>query len=59
MHYYIDGYNLLFNILDDEENDLEENRHKLIEFLQKHLSSFSFPITIVFDSQKENNLPEM
>jgi predicted RNA-binding protein with PIN domain len=54
MHYYIDGYNLLFCLLDQEECFLEESRNKLIETLQYYLSSFSFPITLVFDSKNED-----
>lgn len=56
MHYYIDGYNLLFHILHTGES-LQEQRLKLISDLQTKISCLELDVTIVFDShyQKDNS----
>jgi uncharacterized protein len=51
MHYFIDGYNLLFKN-DRFDQDLQKQRQKLISFL----NSFELPFCLVFDGThgKEN-----
>ncbi|PCI94355.1 hypothetical protein COB11_03935 [Candidatus Aerophobetes bacterium] len=52
MHYYIDGYNLLFRIFEDI-NPLREKRETVIETLQTTLSDVKLKLSIVFDSRFE------
>lgn len=49
MHYYIDGYNLLFRFFNTEE-DFSLNRQLLIEELSEKLFFLKIDATIVFDS---------
>lgn len=55
MHYYIDGYNLLFKTLRSNES-LQEARDALIDDINEKASKTNMPITIVFDAhyQEEN-----
>jgi len=48
MHYYIDGYNLLFQTLHPLK-DLRAKREKMVELLQEKLSALDLSLTIVFD----------
>lgn len=50
MHYYIDGYNLMFRLLPSHD-DLSEVRQKLIEDLAAKASFLNLNLTIVFDAQ--------
>jgi predicted RNA-binding protein with PIN domain len=50
MHYYIDGYNLLFRQLHVGE-DLKYQRKALTDYLQKTINVISLSATLVFDSQ--------
>lgn len=52
MHYFIDGYNLLFR-LSEETKTLEEARKKIIDYLVDS----KFSLTLVFDG-KRNDLPD-
>jgi predicted RNA-binding protein with PIN domain len=49
MHYYIDGYNLLFRIL-DPGNNLKIQRQRLIKELAARVNLLELDATIVFDS---------
>lgn len=50
MHYYIDGYNLLFRLKHGEEDPFE-SRQILIEDINSKAALLNLQITIVFDSQ--------
>ncbi|MDB6081195.1 MAG: hypothetical protein JWO53_467 [Chlamydiia bacterium] len=51
MHYYIDGYNLLFRSAWNRSSDnLEAMRQSLIEELDKDISLLHLVVTIVFDA---------
>lgn len=56
MHYYIDGYNMLFHILHSAE-DLKTQREFLIHDLHVKSSALNLPLALVFDShyQKDDN----
>jgi predicted RNA-binding protein with PIN domain len=48
MHYLIDGYNLLFRLIDSKKN-LQTQRQTVILSLQKEFAALHFKGTIVFD----------
>lgn len=48
MYYYIDGYNLIFSLIDSKES-LQTLRQKVIRSLQKQFSNRKISGTIVFD----------
>lgn len=50
MHYYIDGYNLLFRSFGIGEGDLQQQRKQLIQKLQYKIEYLSLDVTIVFDA---------
>lgn len=50
MHYFIDGYNLLFQINDEEESSLQNKRNQLIEDLDFMLKDLAWHVTLVFDA---------
>jgi uncharacterized protein len=50
MHYYIDGYNLLFRIL-RACDDLKTQRNQLLQDLESKINLLELDATIVFDSQ--------
>ncbi len=50
MHYYIDGYNLLFRIL-RAGDDLTKQRETIIEDLSHKIALLGIDATLVFDSQ--------
>lgn len=50
MHYYIDGYNLMFRVL-RAGDDLAVQREQVIEELYRKVSFIGLDVTIVFDSQ--------
>lgn len=50
MHYYIDGYNVLFRTLGLEDYNLEKQRQLLIEHLQNDIHYLALNVTIVFDA---------
>lgn len=54
MHYYIDGYNLLFRIINAGEN-LQEPRQRIIQDLSKKIIALNINATLVFDSQYETS----
>ncbi|MEI8301484.1 MAG: NYN domain-containing protein [Chlamydiota bacterium] len=49
MHYFIDGYNFLFQLY-EEIDPLRQKRDEVIEILQEKLRYLKLNITIVFDS---------
>jgi uncharacterized protein len=49
MHYYIDGYNLLFRLTDDKEN-LQSERQALIYDLNKKISAVKWNASLIFDA---------
>lgn len=50
MHYYIDGYNLMFRLL-RAGDDLTRQRELVIEEIYRKVSFVGLDVTIVFDSQ--------
>lgn len=50
MHYYVDGYNLMFRI-STANNDISGQRQQLIEDLNSKAQFLNLNITVVFDSQ--------
>ena len=51
MHYYIDGYNLLFRTMGSSIDDLQSHRNSLIASLNVKVASLKLDVTLVFDSQ--------
>lgn len=51
MHYYIDGYNLLFRMLRASDEDLQTQREMVIQDLNKKIQILQLDITLVFDAQ--------
>lgn len=49
MHYYVDGYNLLFYLFDNDK-PLKSQRDELIEIINETAQSNHMRITIVFDA---------
>ncbi len=49
MHYFIDGYNLLFRLLNNSEN-LQSQRETIIYDLNKKISLLKLDVSIVFDA---------
>lgn len=54
MHYYIDGYNLLFRTTGNGHN-LQEERTTLINQLARRVSALGLNITVIFDSTHNQN----
>lgn len=52
MHYYIDGYNLLFRLVHDDE-DLQSRREAIIYDLNQKISLVKIDASIVFDSTSQ------
>lgn len=52
MHYYIDGYNLLFR-LSGSRNDFAKQRQALIDELNHKVGLLGLNVTIVFDAQHQ------
>lgn len=50
MHYYIDGYNLLFRLIKQGDEDLQKQRELFVEDLSQKINSLNIDATIVFDS---------
>lgn len=53
MHYLIDGYNLLFRIL-DKGDEVQEARESMIEDISKKVNFTELKTTIVFDSKYQS-----
>lgn len=50
MHYYIDGYNLLFRLMHNAHDDLQTHREAIILDINKKAALLKLDISIVFDS---------
>mgnify|MGYP001080342022 FL=1 len=50
MHYYVDGYNLLFRLFGASDN-LKSSRQKIISDLNQKIKTVHIDVTIVFDAQ--------
>lgn len=55
MHYYIDGYNLLFRLSSRHEEQLAEQRQQWITDLNEKATLLNLSISIVFDAQMQLN----
>lgn len=53
MHYFIDGYNLLFSLARGGRLDLQTERKQLIEQLREKVDLAELNVTIVFDARTE------
>ncbi len=49
MHYFLDGYNLLFRSIDDDK-ELQQQREELLKDLTEKLELLSLDVSIVFDA---------
>lgn len=58
MHYFIDGYNLLFRSIKAGSEDLQLQRQAIIDDLSKKLNVLNIDATIVFDSYYQKGLRE-
>ncbi len=56
MHYWIDGYNLLFRIT-KSYREMKQNERKLLEALNRSITLLKYQVTIVFDG-REKDPPE-
>lgn len=54
MHYYIDGYNLMFRVL-RAGDDLQKQREKIIKDLQAKIQLLALNATLVFDAHYQEN----
>lgn len=50
MHYFIDGYNLLFRLIPHSQDDLQSRRELIIHDLNTKVSLLKLDVSIVFDS---------
>jgi len=56
MHYFIDGYNLLFRTLRaGDGDDLANQRRQIIHDLSQKVEILNLDVTLVFDSQYQNS----
>ena len=53
MHYFIDGYNLMFRVL-RAEGDLQKQRETIIEDLETKINALQLDVTLVFDAQYQS-----
>ena len=53
MHYYIDGYNLLFSLSQKKEVPFQQQREKIISDLNTVAQALKLKITIVFDAHHQ------
>lgn len=53
MHYYVDGYNLLFRLLGGVSKNLKEERKQLITNLESKAHFLSLNISLIFDAQHQ------
>ncbi|SCA62952.1 Uncharacterized protein SCG7086_AG_00130 [Chlamydiales bacterium SCGC AG-110-P3] len=50
MHYYVDGYNLLFYLSENPGSTLEDQREQLLETINYNASLLNLSVTVVFDA---------
>lgn len=55
MHYYIDGYNLMFRIL-RADDDLQYQREQIVQDLNQKINFLKIDATLVFDAQYQREL---
>jgi predicted RNA-binding protein with PIN domain len=53
LHYFIDGYNLLFSLMPGDRVDLQAERKQLLEHLQEKVALAGLNVTVVFDARTE------
>lgn len=53
MHYYIDGYNLLFRLLHSSGSNLQRQRETIIDDLNKKVALVKIDVSIVFDATSQ------
>lgn len=59
MHYFIDGYNLLFRIVRSQEGEsLQAQRQKIVDDLGKKIMALNIDATIIFDAYYQPGLLE-
>jgi uncharacterized protein len=51
MHYYIDGYNLLFRLIRSDDDRFSEEREQVIRALSHQFELLQIDATLVFDAQ--------
>jgi len=56
MHYWIDGYNLLFRIT-KSYREMKQNERKLLSALNRSITLLKYQVTVVFDG-REKDPPE-
>ncbi|MBA3815617.1 MAG: NYN domain-containing protein [Parachlamydiaceae bacterium] len=54
MHYFIDGYNLMFRV-SRAEGVLQKRREEIIQDLEVKINALDLNVTLVFDSQYQNS----
>lgn len=54
MHYFIDGYNLMFRV-SRAGGDLQSRRQEIIQDLEIKINALGLNVTLVFDAQFQNN----
>ncbi len=50
MHYFIDGYNLMFRLIRESKEDLQKSREKIIISLNEKASLLNLNISLIFDA---------
>lgn len=50
MHYYIDGYNLLFFLNITAHHALKNQRHELLQYLSERIAAVQIDVSLVFDA---------
>jgi predicted RNA-binding protein with PIN domain len=53
MHYYIDGYNLLFRVTEGKKS-LQQKREAILELLGHQITDLNLHLTVVFDSKQHH-----
>lgn len=54
MHYYIDGYNLMFRVM-RADDDLQKQRQDIIQDLEIKVNLLELDVTLVFDAQYQDS----
>jgi len=53
LHYFLDGYNLLFSLMPGDRVDLQAERKQLLEQLREKVALAGLNVTVVFDARTE------
>ena len=51
MRHYVDGYNLLFSLYDEEEKGLQNQREECLDLIRELIDHSSIEVTVVFDAR--------